>query len=99
MTSKTLMLGKRNQLTLPRDFIPRGTTLFHAEKKANGSILLEPQTTIPASQAYFWTKRWQEGERQADADIEAGRLKRYNSIDEMFKEWDQRRSKSKRKYK
>lgn len=26
------------------------------------------------SQSWFWTKDWQEGEREADADIAAGRV-------------------------
>ncbi|MEW6609653.1 MAG: hypothetical protein AB1414_19780 [bacterium] len=29
---------------------------------------------IDSSQAYFWTKEWQEGERKADKDIKEGRL-------------------------
>ena len=91
------MLGKRNQITLPREFVPKGTSLFQAEKRENGSIVLEPQTTIPASQAYFWTKRWQEGERKASEDIQSGRLKKYTSLDEMFKEWDKKRAKRKNK--
>lgn len=95
MTSKTLMLGKRNQLTLPRDFVPRGTTLFQAEKRANGNIVLAPQTTIPASQAYFWTKRWQEGERKASDDIKAGRIHPIENVDEFFKQIDQKRKKRK----
>lgn len=28
---------------------------------------------------WFWSKRWQKGEREASADIKAGRLKRFAS--------------------
>ena len=35
-----------------------------------------------ASQAYFWTEKWQKGEREADADIKAGRVKCFKSADE-----------------
>ena len=34
-------------------------------------------------QAWFWTEEWQRGERQADADKEAGRVTRFVS-DEAF---------------
>lgn len=34
---------------------------------------------IPQSQAYFWTKEWQEAEREADEDIKAGRVKEFKS--------------------
>ena len=37
--------------------------------------------TIPADQAWFWTERWQEMEREAQADIEAGRVSRYKDSD------------------
>jgi hypothetical protein len=29
------------------------------------------------SQAYFWSRAWQEGERAAEADIAAGRVRRF----------------------
>jgi len=38
---------------------------------------------IDASQAWFWTPEWQEGERRADEDIAAGRGIRFES-DEDF---------------
>jgi antitoxin MazE len=37
--------------------------------------------TIPADQAWFWTEHWQEMEREAQADIEAGRVSRYKDAD------------------
>lgn len=37
------------------------------------------------SQAYFWTEEWQRGERQADADIKAGRVKTFESAAEAVK--------------
>lgn len=36
---------------------------------------------IPKSQAYYWTAEWQRGEAEADADIKAGRVKRYESYE------------------
>jgi len=37
------------------------------------------------SQAYFWTKEWQNGEKQADEDIKAGRVKKFKSAAEAVK--------------
>ena len=36
---------------------------------------------IDPSQVYFQTKQWQAGEREAEADIEAGRLHRFEHIE------------------
>lgn len=37
------------------------------------------------SQAWFWTKEWQEAEKQADEDIRKGRITRLSSTDELDK--------------
>ena len=37
--------------------------------------------TVPADQAWFWTERWQKMERDAQADIDAGRVTRYEDAD------------------
>jgi hypothetical protein len=45
-----------------------------------------PKKLIDKSQAYFWTKKWQEGEKEADADIKAGRVKVFDSAEELTKD-------------
>ena len=51
--------------------------------------VLMPGKLVDRSQAYFWTGRWQEGERDADEDIKAGRAKTFHSVDELIEdlEW------------
>ncbi len=50
----------------------------------DGGILLRPMKMIDASQAWFWTPEWQAGEREADADIAAGRVERFESDEEFL---------------
>jgi antitoxin MazE len=47
-----------------------------------------PKKPVDKSQAYFWTKRWQEGEREADENIKAGRVKTFDSVDELVEYLD-----------
>jgi len=35
-------------------------------------------------QAYFWTKEWQAGEREADEDIAAGRVETFDTMDDLL---------------
>jgi len=47
-----------------------------------------PKKLVDKSQAYFWTRRWQKGEKEAAEDIKAGRVKTFNSADELIKDLD-----------
>ena len=49
-----------------------------------------PKKLVDKSQAYFWTKKWQEVERAADEDIKAGRVKTFDSVDELIKDLEQK---------
>jgi len=52
----------------------------------DGNIIVVVQRLVDRDQAYFWTREWQEGEREADEDIRMGRLKIFDSVDELIAE-------------
>lgn len=84
--SRTTLRAK-GQLTLPEE-IRAGARLeegdlLEAEITEEG-ILLRPQKVIDATQAWFWTREWQQGEREADADLVAGRGETFNSDEEFL---------------
>jgi AbrB family looped-hinge helix DNA binding protein len=67
----------KGQVTIPQDVreaahLEAGDPI-EIEMTADG-ILLRPKKLIDASQAWFWTQDWQDGEREASADIKAGRV-------------------------
>jgi antitoxin PrlF len=75
-------LRAKGQLTLPEE-IRRAARLeegdlLDAEITVDG-ILLRPQKVIDATQAWYWTPEWQAGEREADADLAAGRGETFES--------------------
>jgi len=85
MSSRTTLRAK-GQVTLPEEIrtaahLEEGD-LLDAEITSEG-ILLRPRKVIDATQAWFWTKEWQAGEREADADLAAGRVVNVES-DEAF---------------
>lgn len=49
---------------------------------------LPPSGTTPPDrdphQAWFWTPEWQAMEAEADADFVAGRVKQFDSIDDLI---------------
>jgi TRAP-type C4-dicarboxylate transport system substrate-binding protein len=47
---------------------------------------LSPKRLIDKSQAYFWTKKWQDGEKTANDDIKNKRVKVVDTVEELMKE-------------
>ena len=48
-------------------------------------LVLSPKRAVDLDQAWFWTKEWQEAEREAEADIKAGRVKKAKSAEELIR--------------
>ncbi|MDQ0160880.1 hypothetical protein J2S77_002887, partial [Alkalibacillus salilacus] len=44
--------------------------------------------TIEKDQSWFWTAEWQEGEEEAQKDIEQGNVKTFNTAKELFEDLD-----------
>lgn len=83
--SELIQIRKKAQLTLPQSVrqelnIEEGDVLD--VRVQNGEIVLRVKKLVDKEQAWFWTKRWQQGERGAEADIRAGRLHRFANADE-----------------
>lgn len=76
MTTHTLAVRDKNRLTLPKQLIPEGVERFEYAVDDEGRIILTPLIEVPLSQRYFWTTRWQRGEKKANEDAKAGRYKR-----------------------
>lgn len=88
MTIK-IPVRKRGQLTLPAKLrrachIDEGDVV-EAEVTPEG-ILIRPKKLVDSAQAWFWSEKWQRGEREVEEDIKKGRTKTYSSIDEMLKD-------------
>jgi bifunctional DNA-binding transcriptional regulator/antitoxin component of YhaV-PrlF toxin-antitoxin module len=88
-----LTLRDRGVVTLPRALRDK----LHADEagvqleiteRADGVFELRPVVPVPAQQRWFWTDRWQAMERDADADIEAGRAERFDDVDGFLDDLD-----------
>lgn len=78
---------KKSQVTIPKEIVDQfnleeGDRLEFIPEK--DGIKIRPVVTIPKSQLFFWTERWQNGEKEADEDIKAGRVSGpYQDIDKL----------------
>ena len=49
-------------------------------------LILTPKRAVDLDQAWFWTKEWQEAEREVDSDIKGKRVKKARSVEELLRE-------------
>lgn len=82
-------IGPKHQVTIPSEVF-RTLNLEVGEqvevRLRDGVIHLIPQKLIPKDQVWFWTKEWQEKEREADEAIARGELSGpFESVDELVK--------------
>ncbi len=78
--SDLIQVRKKAQVTLPQSVrrklgIEEGDFLDVQVK--SGEIVLKVKKMVDKEQAWFWTKRWQQGEKEAEEDIRAGRIHRF----------------------
>ncbi len=88
--STILQIRSNGQITLPAAIrrqarLEEGDALEVAIEE-DGTIRLKPVVVIDRSQAYFWSERWQEAEREVDEDIRAGRFKDFDNIEDLLDE-------------
>lgn len=57
-------------------------------ERPDGVIELHPTFPVPADQRWFWTERWQRMEREAQDDIDAGRVTTSGSADSFLNDLD-----------
>ena len=87
----TTKVTRHGQITLPASVreqlgIEEGD-IVEIEVEEERAVLM-PKKLVDKSQAYFWTKKWQKGEKEAAEDIKAGRVKTFDSVDELIKDLD-----------
>ena len=82
-------LTRHGQITLPasvrRELGVEEGDLVEIEVVDEKAVLI-PKRLVDKNQAYFWTKKWQDAEKEADEDIRAGRIKVFDSVEELIKD-------------
>lgn len=71
-------------LIFSKELSATARALTAAAKKLESLSRSLRKQVIDPSQAWFWTKEWQEAERKADEEIKAGRYTTYDSVDDLI---------------
>ena len=80
---------RHGQITLPvsvrKELGVEEGDLIEIEVVEEHAVLM-PKKLVDKSQAYFWTKEWQEAEKEASEDIKAGRIKTFESAEKLIED-------------
>ncbi len=84
-------LRRRAQVTLPSEVVKKmrlqeGDNLDIAME--DDRIIIKPVLVIDRSQSWFWSKKWQELEKEADGDIKKGRVHKAKNVEELINKLD-----------
>lgn len=83
---------RHGQITLPaavrRKLGVEEGDLVEIEVTDDRAVIV-PKKLVDKSQAYFWTKKWQAAEKEASEDIKAGRVKAFDSVEDLIKDLNQ----------
>ena len=86
-------LQGRGTLTIPADLrrimhLDLPGAMAQLVLRPDGVLEIRPKIPVDADQAWFWTERWQQMEREADQDLAAGRVSRFDDADEFLTSLD-----------
>ena len=81
-----------SQITIPKQIMKKlllkeGDKIEFEVKE--DEIIIRPVLIIDKTQSWFWTKKWQKAEREADEDIKAGRVKTFDEVDSLMKDLEE----------
>lgn len=77
-------LGKLANLLEQATQVVRSVLQTHTKTLTPVIPKLKRPKHVPKDQEWFWTKEWQRGEREANADLAAGRYKTFDSVEDLI---------------
>jgi bifunctional DNA-binding transcriptional regulator/antitoxin component of YhaV-PrlF toxin-antitoxin module len=93
MESSYLTVQKRGLISLPADLrrrhhLDEPGAQVEVRERSDGVIELRAHVPVPAEQRWFWSDRWQEMEREAEADVRTGRVETFEGPEEFLADLD-----------
>ena len=89
---KMSVIRINSQITIPKHIMEK-LSLKKGDKVEfdikGDSIVVKPVLIIDKAQSWFWTKKWQDAEKEADEDIKTGRVKTFDNTDNLIKDLEE----------
>ncbi len=87
----TVKITRNYQVTIPSDVrkalgLKIGAMVDFVVEK--GAAILKPKTLIDKDQDWFWSKEWQDKEKEAHRAIEKGEVVSFDDVDAMRRHFE-----------
>lgn len=89
MEERLVQMDGQGRVVLPKELRDPEKRYYTCQSEPDGTIHLFPVVGVVTSkQAYYWTERWQKGEKRASRDLKAGRGTKVaaKNLEKFFKE-------------
>lgn len=83
------VMNSKTQITIPTSLLPELEAWGEMTTKLFGQLRHEAglkPAIIPDDQAWFWTKAWQQGEKEVDEALTTGDYQDFESVNELLQE-------------
>jgi len=86
-----MKISSKRQISIPKTIMEAldlkpGDEVEIEVKNRKARLVPVKTVTIPREQAWFWTKEWQEKEKEADEDLDKGRFKEFDGLDDLLRD-------------
>lgn len=83
-----LTVQGRGTVALPpalrkRYHLDRAGAQVEITEREDGVLELRPAVSVPATEAWFWDERWNQGEREVDAHVRAGEVTVHDTVADL----------------
>jgi hypothetical protein len=76
-TQRLVQMDAQGRVVLPQEVRGKRKKYFSCQTEKDGTIHLIPVVgVLTPKQVYFWTKRWQKGEKEATEALKKGKYKK-----------------------
>ena len=87
-----IQLRERSQVTLPAEIVKKlnlkaGDNLEITLE--DDRIVIKPVLVIDRSQSWFWSRAWQDKEKEVESDIKLGRIHKAKGFEDLVKKLEE----------
>ena len=82
-------IGARHQVTIPKEIVEQAKLKpgeYVEVTLEKGKIVVIPKTVVDREDAWFWSKEWQQKEREADEALAKGDYKKFDNVEDLIRD-------------